>query len=75
MKRSSTQYDDRIVEATWSAGTDNWVIRRIRDDKVHGNHSTTVQSILKCIINGVEASEVCTLFDHLLYSELIYLHS
>lgn len=58
MKLSSIQYDDAIVEVTWSAERDTWVILRVRDDKLQGNHFKTVQSILKSIADGVEAPQV-----------------
>lgn len=52
------QYDDQVVEVTWAAEQQTWKILRVRDDKPHGNHAKTVQSILLSIQDGVEAEEV-----------------
>lgn len=60
MKSSQIQYDDAIIEVTWSAALDTWSLLRVRDDKPHGNHVKTVKSILVSIADGVEAEEVST---------------
>lgn len=61
MKDSKLQYDDAIVEVTWSFARQTFQIMRIRDDKHHGNHKTVVTKILDSIRDGVEEDEVCPL--------------
>jgi hypothetical protein len=58
MKASKIQYDDQIVEVTWDADKQTWVIQRVRDDKPHGNHAKTVGKILQSILDGVEKDQV-----------------
>ena len=73
MKASGVQYDDRVIECVWSEGGEverdprtgeevvrqpRWVMKRIRDDKVHPNHKSVVQNILVSIVDGVEQDEL-----------------
>jgi mRNA guanylyltransferase len=54
MKESKEQYDGRIVEVTWKAERHGWRMVRSRDDKLHGNHCSTVCKVLQSIEDGVE---------------------
>lgn len=58
MKSSQEQFDDRVVEVAWNPRKETWRFMRFRDDKPHGNHQSTVESVLKSIIDGVEVPEV-----------------
>jgi mRNA guanylyltransferase len=57
MKTTGEQYDGRIVECVWDAER-GWRMMRFRDDKPHGNHSSTVQKVLESIADGVEIDAV-----------------
>lgn len=54
MKRSSEQYDDRIVEVHWDPALTSWRMMRFRDDKPQGNHRSVVENIINSIADGVE---------------------
>ncbi|CAK5264663.1 unnamed protein product [Mycena citricolor] len=54
MKASGDQYDDRIVEVHWDPSKNHWRFMRFRDDKLHGNHRSVVESIVSSIADGVE---------------------
>lgn len=58
MKASGIQYDDAIVEVVWSVERQTWKIERVRQDKHHGNHASTVKSIVESILDGVEVDQV-----------------
>lgn len=58
MKASGEQYDDRIVEVHWDSTVSHWRMMRFRDDKPHGNHRGTVESVLESIMDGVEKDAV-----------------
>ncbi|KLT46503.1 putative mRNA guanylyltransferase [Cutaneotrichosporon oleaginosum] len=58
MKNSGEQYHGRIIECVWSDERQGWRMMRFRDDKPHGNHSSTVQKVLESIADGVEMDAV-----------------
>jgi mRNA guanylyltransferase len=62
MKRSSEQYDDRIVEVHWDPALSSWRMMRFRDDKPQGNHRSVVENIIQSIADGVEKEAVSSLF-------------
>ncbi|BEI85152.1 hypothetical protein CcaverHIS002_0505530 [Cutaneotrichosporon cavernicola] len=58
MKDSREQYDGRIVECVWNAERQGWRMMRVRDDKPHANHKSTVDKVLESILDGVEIDAV-----------------
>lgn len=57
-KESGEQIDNRIIEVVWDADRQTWRKLRFRDDKLEGNYTTVVQSIIESIQDGVEAEVV-----------------
>ena len=62
LKLSGEQLDDRVVEVRWDPGVAHWRMMRFRDDKPHGNHRSTVESVIESIVDGVEKETVTLWF-------------
>lgn len=58
MKRSKTQYDDRIIEARWDFEREGWRLMRLRDDKPDGNHRDVVEKVVQTILDPVSKEDV-----------------
>ncbi|KAK9722691.1 Dcp1p-Dcp2p decapping enzyme complex alpha subunit [Basidiobolus ranarum] len=63
-RNNRTKLDGRIVEVTYDEThlpPYKWKFLRFRDDKLHGNHNSVVEKIVKSIEDGVESE---TLIEH-----------
>lgn len=58
MKRSKTQYDDRVIEARWDFEREGWRLMRLRDDKPDGNHRDVVEKVVQTILDPVSKEDV-----------------